>query len=115
MTRSFYREKPAARVIQTRRARISRASEPIRVHVFNARSAADATAAGTEGDSGDAVGVRMGVPIVRIAAEIVDQIADRTGVRKEAEIAAGDASSAAADTARIGDIMEATRLLDGHN
>src|SRR3974377_1437558 len=77
MTPFFCREKRAARVIQTRRARISPASEPIRVHVSNARSAGDATAAGIAADSADEAGVRTDVPIVRIAAGI----AARTGVR----------------------------------
>jgi hypothetical protein len=114
-TRFFYREKPAAHVIQTRRERISRESEPTRVHVSNARNAADATAAEIAADSADAAGVRMDVPTVHIAAEIVVQIADRTVVRIAVGIAAGDASSAGEDTAHIGGIMGGTHLHDGHN
>jgi hypothetical protein len=97
-----------------RRAKISRASVPILVRVFNARSGADATAGVTAEDSVDAEDARMGALIVRIAEEIVtaEEIAARIGVRIGAQIAAeigaADALSGAAAMARIAGITEGT-------
>jgi hypothetical protein len=70
-------------------------------------------------DSADAVDARMGVPIVPIAPATVDRIAVPIVVPIVAvivdRIAAGDASSAAADMARIVGITAATLLLAGLN
>ena len=115
MTLCFCRERPAARAIRTRRAKISPASAPIRVPVSSARSVADATVAAIAGVSVDAADARMGVPIVPIAAATVDRIAVPIAAVIVDRIAAEDASSAAADMARIVGITAATLLLAGRN
>jgi len=115
MTLCFCRERPAARAIRTRRAKISPALAPIRVPGSSAHSAVDATAAVIAADSVDAADARMGVPIVPIAPATVDRIAvpivaPIVGVIVD-RIAAEDASSVAADMARIVGITAATLLL----
>ena len=96
-------------------ARISRASAPILVRVSSARSAADVTVAEIAAVSADAVGARMGVPIVRIAEAIVT-VAE-IAVRIAAATGAEDASSVAADMdmARIAGITGDTLLRAGHS
>jgi hypothetical protein len=123
MTLCYCRERPAARAIRTHLAKISLASEPIRVPGSSARSAVDATAAAIAAVSVDAADGRMGVPIVPIAPATVDRIAVPIvvliGVLIGAVIAdrtaAVGVSSAAAATGRIVDITAATLLLAGLN
>jgi len=115
MTPFFCRGKPAARVIRTLRAKILPASAPIHVPASSARSAADATAGVIAEVSADAADARTGVPIVPIAAATVDRIAVPIAAVIVDRIAAEDASSAAADMARIVGITAATLLLAGRN